>query len=41
MFSVPQIKGQIVEVMKVIPKEQMSKRVVEQIVGVPMPNQDR
>ena len=27
----------IVEVIKVIPQEQMSKRIVEQIVGVPMP----
>ena len=31
MFSVPRIKEQIVEVMKVIPMEQISKRVVEQI----------
>ena len=34
---VPQIQEQIVDVIKVIPQEQMSKRLVEQIVDVPMP----
>ena len=34
---VPQIQEQIVEVIKVIPQEQMAERIVVQIVDVPMP----
>ena len=33
----PQILEQIAEVMKVIQQEQISKRIVEQIVDVPVP----
>ena len=34
---VPQIQEQIVDVIKVIPEEWMSKRTVQQIVAVPVP----
>ena len=34
---VPQIQEQIVDVIKVIPEEWMSKRTVQQIVDVPVP----
>ena len=34
---VPQIREQIVDVIKVIPEEWMSKRIVQQIVDVPVP----
>ena len=34
---VPQIQEQIVDVIKVIPEEWMSKRIVQQIVDVPVP----
>ena len=33
----PQIQEQIVEVIKVIPEEWMSKRIAQQIVDVPVP----
>ena len=33
----PQIREQIVDVIKVIPEEWMSKRIVQQIVDVPVP----
>ena len=34
---VPQIQEQNVDLIKVIPQEQMSKRILEQFVGVPVP----
>ena len=34
---VPQIREQIVDMIKVIPEEWMSKRIVQQIVDVPVP----
>ena len=34
---VPQIRDQIIDVIKVIPEEWMSKRIVRQIVDVPVP----
>ena len=33
----PQIRDQIIDVIKVIPEEWMSKRIVQQIVDVPVP----
>ena len=33
---VPRLQEQIVEVIKVIPQEQLSKRMVEQVVDVPV-----
>ena len=34
---VPQIREQIIDVIKVFPEEWMSKRIVQQIVDVPVP----